>query len=172
MAGAGDTSVLEPAREDTKDECITVRATVRGPVRGHRNAREVSGRAVARSEHLGEARVSTVYTDTASVRTTSRVWENRVPNRRLPTPCADVGNFEANFRPEAPRALGARPMVASAPQSRALYGSHARRAPTRSRVWVGFGTTRVVPHSVSGAGRRDVMLEVIVARSTDYSYAW
>ena len=80
--------------------------------------------------------------------------------------------IRADFRPGGPRALGARPMLASAPHSRALYGSHARRAPTRSRVWVGFGTTRVVPHSVSGAGRRDVMLEVIVARSTDYSYAW
>ena len=130
-----------------------MRATVRGPVWGPCNAREVSGRAVARSEHLGEARVSTVYTDTASVRTTSRVWENRVPNRRLPTPCADVGNFEANFRPEAPRALGARPMVASAPQSRALYGSHARRAPGRSFERSIVGSPRDVPHTASGAGR-------------------
>ena len=70
---AAATRASQDTREDTKDECITVRATVRGPVWGHRNAREVSGRAVARSEHLGEARVSTVHTDTASVRTASRV---------------------------------------------------------------------------------------------------
>ena len=112
---------------------------------------------VARSERLVQHRESPVYTDTASVRTASHVWGNRVPNRRLPTPCPDVGNSDADFRPEGSRALGARPTLASAPHPCAApVNASSRHAPTRGRGRVSFWPLRCPAHCVgSWSVRRD-----------------